>query len=326
MPQFQLAVPQLYNERAMCVRLSPAGSRGRRNRAPPSRCRVPRASEGLPGEAAVRCAGLLSAHTRLLRMPPWIRTAEEQSRKVAALRGGTSVKCPSASTERRSKVAGHGEVSAARPAAGRAGLRTLPARGDGKAGCRRRGGEARSRRANKTRQGSPEPGERAALPSPAASSRRPPPARPRGLPAGRREVRGGRSPRGRGARRRPQEKEVSSRPSPPTGPRHRGAGKTPLLPPLWFPRGSRGRPSCAPHTAPGPLPAGRPAGTLPARRRAPANFRASVGGRGKGSCAAVETGGRAECGSSGQRGGGDTGRGGQAPGATRLKKQQIKKF
>lgn len=78
MPQFQLAVPQLYNERAMCVRLSPAGSRGRRNRAPPSRCRVPGASEGLPGEAAVRCAGLLSAHTRLLRMPPWIRTAEEQ--------------------------------------------------------------------------------------------------------------------------------------------------------------------------------------------------------------------------------------------------------
>ncbi|XP_054020396.1 translation initiation factor IF-2-like [Dryobates pubescens] len=321
MPQFQiqLAVPQLYNERSMRARLSPARTRGRRNPAlsPDAGCR-----EGLPG--TVRGGGGAQG-----RLPPARhaygfprggrrrRPAQRIGRKVAALRGGVSANCPSASppanTKRRERKREHGGVkreSFGSTASSWQGRSSAPSKtGRQESPAPGTTGEKHGGKQTKRVKEAPswEKGRSPKAPRRIAAGRSA--SDPGDCPAGRREVRRRRSPRVWGSRRRPQEKEVCS--PPPTGLRHQGAGKLPPSPgpasPATAPRGQ------SPH--PRPLTCwagGRPARFL-AERCTPAKFRASAGGRGQGRERGQERGGGA--GSSRRRGAEGTGGGG---GRTRL--------
>lgn len=273
--------------RAMRARLSPAGSWGRGSSAPPPGKGL-RVQRGAVGTAGVR-QGRSPAGTR-----PHI------SRKVAAPRGGISANCPSANPPANPEGSGGntGEFRRQQHHQQLAGqVFALLQRGaTGKPGSRHRRGEARSRRANKTRQApSREKGPILRAPRPPAELR-PTPGAPR---------RAGGAPRGHcgegvgGARRRPQEKEVCSPPPPPTGLRYREAGEpspTPARPhPAAAPQGQQPPHPCAPRAAPRPLTcrAGRrPAPSPPGAAHPPSLGRAR--GSGEGSCAAVAgTGARA---------------------------------
>ncbi|XP_054237956.1 translation initiation factor IF-2-like [Indicator indicator] len=241
--------------------------RGRRRRAGPPLSRTPRIQ--LPA----------------VRPPPQTRAADRQE-------GGSTpgwrfcelpIRQPSrkhqtAGEGRRSMVGSNGGVSAVPPAAGEAGLQPFPARGYRKARLPAPPGRSEERQANKTRQGSPELGERPLPQSSTANSRRPPRVRPRGLP--RRAAGGAQTslPAGMGVSpSAPGKGSLLSSSHQPLPPRSRQAPTLPRpgLPCCGFPGQSH---------QPRPLTCwagGRPARFL-AEHPTPAKFRAGAGGRGQG--------------------------------------------
>lgn len=312
MPQFQLAVPQLYNERSHAL---PAGEKpstfpATTPKPPPisgllGQRGAPPARPGMGGGGAPLCrarGGVPSPAPG--SAPPQVRAAAEQeggstpgwhfcqlpirqpSRKHSAMMGGRGTRWGETDGRTDRPRGSFGSRAGLHPPPG-AERRANPAAGA--AGERQAAG-----RANKTRRGSPEPGGKGP-PSPAATSRRPPPARPRGLPpAG---AARGSVPRGHGGgfsggpRKRKfalalllppasdtEEPAIPSLPSRPVAPR--GTATTDNHPPHTRPPPPRPVPT-SPAPPPGPLPAGRPAGRHPPRR-APRTRQVSGGRKGVG--------------------------------------------